>query len=259
MKTRFKMHFCRFPTVLKENSAWFRGFSRETDRECAPRIGFSAQGAPSIAAVWGEKWGLGLLLLCVLSPWAVAEDTADLFEALLKEAQLVFTRPSGFVDLPPGRNPILDYERALGSEDGTLEIRIAVRPLQRLRIDYDDPHGAVPDPNHIFPLVFEALASRLAGGRHAPSNRYPPEQARAKFNADWAAAAVFDVAEEFSARHKQGLLVAMHRNKVSDAYVVFLFDDYAAVKALLQSAMKALVYQSEGSSADPHMGPGVSG
>ncbi len=65
--------------------------------------------------------------------------------------------------------------------------------------------------------------------------------------------------EEFSARHKQGLLVAMHRNKVSDAYVVFLFDDYAAVKALLQSVMQTLVYQPDDPSEELHTGPGISG
>ena len=78
--------------------------------------------------------------------------------------------------------------------------------------------------------MFESLATRLSGGRHAPSNAYPPDQAREKFNADWAAAAVFDTVEDFATDHKQGLLVAIHRNKVSDAYLVFLFDDYPAVK-----------------------------
>ena len=197
----------------------------------------------------------GLLLLWMLSPWVMAEHAADPFEALLEDAQLIFTRPGGFIDLPPARNPILDFERALRSEDGTLEIRIAVRPLQRLHIDYDDPHGAVPDPNHIFPLVFEALASRLAAGRYAPSNRYSPDQARSKFHADWAAAAVFDTTEEFSRRHKQGLLLAIHRNKVADAYVVFLFHDYAEVKDLLQSAMTTLVFASNAPSSDVNTGP----
>ena len=188
-----------------------------------------------------------MVLVWALSLWAVADQagqSADAFKELLTEAQLVFNRPDGFVDLPPGGNPILDYERALRSEDGSLEIRIAVRPLKRLRIEYDDPHGTVPDPNHIFPLIFESLASRLAGGRYAPSNRYPPDQARSLFNADWAAAAVFDPVTELSTRHKQGLLVAIHRNKVSDAYIVFLFDDYPTVRELLQSVMSTLVYQA---------------
>ena len=184
------------------------------------------------------------VLLCLIPHWAAADDTetVDAFGALLHEAQLVFTRPPGFVDLSPGRNPILDYEHALRSADGSLEIRLAVRPLGRLEIDYDDPHGAVPNPEHVFPLVFESLATRLSGGRHAPSLPYPPDQARTKFNADWAAAALFDTVSDFATDHKQGLLVAIHRNKVSDAYLVFLFDDYPAVKERLNAAMGTLVF-----------------
>ena len=183
-----------------------------------------------------------LLSLSLAGPAAAAGPMADGFAALLDEAELVFAPPAGYVELPPGRTPMLDYERALRSPSGDLEIRLAVRPLKRLRIDYDDPHGAVPDPNHIFPLVFESLASRLAGGGHAPSNPYPVEQAQARFNADWAAAAVFDTVTDFATQHTQGLLLALHRNKVSDAYVVFLFDDYAAVKQQLNAAMQTLTF-----------------
>jgi len=186
-----------------------------------------------------------IALLLLISPWATADQEPggdNSFDSLLTEGELTFNPPKGFVNLPAGRTPVLDYERALRSPDGDLEIRIAVRPLKRLVIDYDDPHGAVPNPNHIFPLVFESLATRLSGGRHAPSNEYPADRAREKFNADWAAAAVFDTVKEFDTERKQGLLLAMHRNKVSDAYVVFLFDDYATVKDSLNAAMKTLVF-----------------
>ena len=134
-----------------------------------------------------------LALLLLIPPCLAADQSAEAdgsFESLLAEGELQFNAPEGYLDLPAGRTPTLDYERALRSPDGMLEIRIAVRPLKRLRIDYDDPHGAVPNPNHIFPLVFESLATRLSGGGHAPSNDYPPDRAREKFNADWAAAAV---------------------------------------------------------------------
>ena len=187
-------------------------------------------------------------VLALLVGWSMgcgamaADEESQGFTALLHEAELVFSVPDGYLDLPPGRTPMLDYERALRSPQGNLEMRVAVRPLERLRIDYDDPHGAVPDPNHIFPLVFESLASRLAGGRHAPSNPYPPEQARERFNADWAAAAVFDTSADFDTRYRQGLLLAIHRNKVSDAYVVFLFDDYTAVRDDLKALLRTLVY-----------------
>ncbi len=186
-----------------------------------------------------------LISLFLFSPWLAADQQAaggaD-FESLLAESELLFNPPAGYVDLPAGRTPVLDWERALRSPDGMLEIRIAVRPLKRLRIDYDDPHGATPNPNHIFPLVFESLATRLSGGRHSPSNTYPPERARDRFNADWAAAAVFDTVADFNTALRQGLLLALHRNKVSDAYIVFLFDDYEAVKEQLKPAMQTLVF-----------------
>ena len=199
------------------------------------------------------------ILLFLLAPWVVADQetqAGESFEGLLAEGELVFSPPQGYEDIPAGRTPMLDYERALRSPDGNLEIRVAIRPLGRLVIDYDDPHGATPNPNHVFPLVFESLATRLSGGRHAPSNAYPPDRARDKFNADWAAAAVFDTVEEFDTRLKQGLLLAIHRNKVSDAYVVFLFDDYEVVKDSLKAAMGTLVFTpvvdqaSEGASGD---------
>jgi hypothetical protein len=189
--------------------------------------------------------------LLLVPPCMANESMSAQFEVLLEEAELQFNPPEGFVDRPPASTPILDYERALRSTDGLLEIRLAVRPIKRLQIDYDDPHGAVPDPNHIFPLVFESLASRLAGGRHSPSNEYPPDQARAKFNADWAAAAVFDTVEGFDTRFKQGLLIAIHRNGVSDAYLVFLFDDYASARASLNAAMSTLMFKPADATATP--------
>lgn len=191
------------------------------------------------------KKALLLLLLVPLTTATIAEATVPAsFAALLEEAELDFHRPDGFVDVPAASTPVMDWEHALRSSDGQLEIRLAIRPLKRMQIDYDDPHGAVPDPNHIFPLVFESMASRLAGGGHAPSNPYPPEQAREHFNADWAAAAVFDTTADFATEHSQGLLVAIHRNTVSDAYLVFLFDDYAAVRERLNGVLGTLVFQA---------------
>ncbi len=198
------------------------------------------------------KTFFALLTFLLVAPLHAADEALSAqFGALLDEAELQFNRPEGFVDGPPGSTPILDYEHALRSSDGLLEVRLAVRPIKRLQIDYDDPHGSTPDPNHIFPLVFESLASRLAGGRHSPSNEYPPDQARAKFNADWAAAAVFDTVEDFGTSFKQGLLVAIHRNGVSDAYLVFLFDDYAAAKAQLNAAISTLMFKAAEAAESP--------
>jgi hypothetical protein len=183
-----------------------------------------------------------LLLVATLPCRAPAAGSRDAFDVLLDEAELQFDPPAGYVEAQLRPNSVLLYERALRSRDGQLEIRYLVRPLSRLQIDYEDPHGATPDPNHLFPLVFEAMATRLSAGRHTPTREYPAEQARARFNADWAAAAVFDVAADFAADYQQGLMVALHRNRVSDAYMVFLFNEYATVKARIERGMRSLIF-----------------
>ena len=165
---------------------------------------------------------------------------SERLDALLAEAQLEMRPPEGYREIGAGRTSIMDYEHALRGPDGDLEIRVAIRPLRRRRIEYNDPHGSTPDPEHVFPLVFESLLSRLAGGRHAPSNAYPPGQAREKFNADWAAAGVFDTTADFSSDFSQGLLVAIHRNGVADAYVVLLFDDYDRIRPKLGEALAVM-------------------
>jgi hypothetical protein len=80
---------------------------------------------------------------------------------------------------------------------------VAVRPLGRIPVDYEDPHGSAPDPNHMFPLMFQSLVTSLSGGGHSPVNEFPPAQAAERFNAQWASASVFDVVDEFAPSHGQ--------------------------------------------------------
>ena len=108
---------------------------------------------------------------------------------------------------------MLPYERALRHASGALEIRYIIRLLGRISIDYNDPHNAAPEPNHLFPVLFESLTTLLSGPGSTPSSEYPQSQAIELFNAGWAAAAVFDVNPDFfkrlqpgtADRHPQGL------------------------------------------------------
>ncbi len=65
----------------------------------------------------------------------------------------------------------------------------------------------------------------------------------AKFNADWAAVAVMDVIDDFSDQYDQVLLLAMHKNNASDAYVMVLFDEYQAVKPELNAVLASLKFK----------------
>ena len=153
---------------------------------------------------------------------------------------MVFRVPEGFHGAEPGADPLFSYERALINGDGTLEIRYAVRPLARIVVDYQDPHSATPDPNHMFPLMFQSVVGLLSNGRHTPSREYPREEARDRFNADWAAAAVFDVSTGLDTDHQQALVIAMHKSKLADAYVIYLFDDYQQVKPQINAGLGSL-------------------
>lgn len=191
-------------------------------------------------------------ILLGLAGWtsvAIATDeprepahAAPSFEQLLSESGMRFAAPAGFAPVAVRPNPLFRYDHAVAAADGSLEIRYAVRPLGRIIVDYEDPHSSAPDPNHMFPVMFQSMVTLLSNGRHSPTGEYPPRQAGEKFNADWASAAVFDVSAEFQAGRRQALVIAMHKNKLADAYAVFLFDDYEAVKERINAALGALSF-----------------
>jgi len=187
-----------------------------------------------------------LVFAFFLSLFAVAKgdppDSAPTFEQLLNEAGMTFTAARGFQEINLRANPLFTYDKAVTNGDGTLEIRYAVRPLGRIQIDYEDPHSSAPDPNHMFPVMFQSLVTLLSDGRHSPTNEFPPEQAREKFNADWAAAAVFDMSDRFNADHKQALVIALHKNQLGDAYSLFLFDDFEQVRQQINANLNALAF-----------------
>ena len=171
-----------------------------------------------------------------------AAATQTSFEALLKESGLRLDRPDRYVDVTVQANPVIAYEHALRHASGSLEMRFIVRPLGRIVIEYDDPHNASPEPNHLFPLLFESITNRLALGSHAPSNALSEPEAQKTFNAQWAAIAVFDIDPEFAGGFRNGVLVALHRNDLADAYTLFLYDDYQKAKPLIDESLSALSF-----------------
>lgn len=172
-----------------------------------------------------------------------APRAAVTFEDLLEEGSLEFTLTEDFVDVPPEPNPVFLYERAVRHQDAALEIRYAIRPIARASVEYEDPHNAAPDPNHLYAMMFRTLVDELAGGGDTPLREYPADQALDKFNADWAAAATFDVVNDFSRTYRQGLLIAIHKNNIADVYTIFLFDDSAAVKTRIKANLSNLLFR----------------
>ena len=137
-------------------------------------------------------------------------------------------------------NHLINCEKALRRDDAAMEIRYAIRSTARATVEYEGPHNDAPDPNHLYAMMFRALVDALAAGGDTPLREYPADQAREKSNADWAAAAVFDVDTGLNSANKQGLLIAMHKNEKGDAYEIFRLDDYTAVKAEINANLGSL-------------------
>ena len=174
---------------------------------------------------------------------ALADDAQKLFQALLEESGMVLQCDEGYVDAPLVANEILPFEKALRTADGVMEIRFAIRPLARITIDYEDPHNAAPEPEHLFPLLFQSLTESLSGGRHSPHREYPAEEAMGLFNAEWAGASTFDVADDFRTQYRHGFMVALHGSGKADAYTVMLFNDYATARPLIEQSLTCLVFR----------------
>ena len=194
-----------------------------------------------------RKWAHAGWLCCLILIVTVGcndKTLSEPFQQRLSEAGLIFTQPQGFKPLPPVANPLLPYEHAIRSQDGKLETRYAIRPLSRVTIDYSDPHNSAPEPNHLFNMLFASLVEQLSSGGNTPRREYTGEQAKELFNADWAAAAVFDVSQQLSLDYTQGLLVAIHKNDQADAYMVYLFNSYPEVKQRIHTTLPSLRFNN---------------
>jgi len=179
------------------------------------------------------------LILGLVAGFAGAADPVS-FTGLLQEAGLQLHTPAGFRELAIEDDPLLPYEKRLLSPDGGLEVRYAIRPLDRIEIDYHDPHSSAPAPNDIFEMLFRSLSESLALGSHTLSRAYLPPDAHKQFNAGWAAVAVFDLEPVVSKAFHQGMLIAIHQNDKADAYTLFLTNDLKGQKGPIQALSNSL-------------------
>jgi len=188
------------------------------------------------------------VLLVALSVTAAAQSQQDksasqplTFAELLEEAGMEYTLPPGFEEVPVEYNEVLPYQYRVRSSDGTVEIRYTIFPLNRVEIDYDDPHSSAPEPDHLFTLLFPGILTEISGWGHYKSKDYPPDEALRLFRADWAAVAALEVIPEYSPDYRQALVVAMHRNGHADAYQIFLGNDLkhlGAVAAKVEDSLR---------------------
>ncbi|HHI78952.1 MAG TPA: hypothetical protein ENK02_03140 [Planctomycetes bacterium] len=171
-----------------------------------------------------------------------SKQTRVAFEKLLTASRMVYTLPQGFEEVAPRSNELLPYEWSLYHRASGLEVRLSLRPLKQIRIEYRDPHSAAPEPNHIFSMMYQTILQRISGHGVEAKKQFAKE-ALASFRADWASAAA-EVPNPDYTRKKGLFVLALHANDKADAYVVFLYDDYKKAKPWIKKAFHVLRFEN---------------
>ncbi len=174
---------------------------------------------------------------------APAEATPVKAGALLRETGVELDIPPGFREVPPPPNGLYAFEKAWRKDDGSVEIRMAFRPLKRMVIDYTDPHSSAPSPEDMHEMVFTALLGQIAVSGEMPMRNLSRAAARKAFNADWAAIATFGAEPELNTKHREGMLLGIHKFRQADVYVLILYDGPEKARDMLKRLVKVVKFR----------------
>jgi len=73
----------------------------------------------------------------------------DRFVDLVASCGLELDLPAGFLFKSGVQDKNMAYEGCLVAADGNLEVRLAIRPILGMELEYPDPHSSVPSPSTV--------------------------------------------------------------------------------------------------------------
>lgn len=194
----------------------------------------------------GRAWALLLLAACAREPADRPDAAPDVheasFEELLLAADMEFSVPEGFERLPGGDAITLPYEAALRHADSGLEVRLSIRPLSSVRVEYEDAHSSTPEAEHLYPLMFQSICDGISRTGTGPGGDLDATGLE-PYRADWGGLRRMQPHAEY-APQEHLMLLALHGNGRADAYLVFLYDDPDAAREPLKEALRCLRFRS---------------
>ena len=193
----------------------------------------SLQGPPKAPPLNGEE------MIQVAQKTGFAYDR---FVDLVAASGLEFELPTGFLFKPGVQDKNMAYEGRLIAADGNLEVRLAIRPILGMELEYRDPHSSAPEPNHIYPLLEQSVIDGISDNT-ADRNEEFGDDALAQYNADWGAAHRLIPDSNFAPNFKELLLICLHGNNRADVYIMFLFQDGNLASSALKSSLHCLKFK----------------
>ncbi|MDP4237817.1 MAG: hypothetical protein Q8919_15350, partial [Bacteroidota bacterium] len=170
---------------------------------------------------------------------------ADLFNAL-KRAEMIFDMPEGYKAVKVIPNPDMDYVYAVRSPDKKLEVRYVIWPLDSQIAEYNRPRKEGEthvDPNTItksLTLMHMANISITPLDELQEILAFDSEAVKHEFNADWGATASLFLRKSFGGKYEFCSVVALHKDKVADAWIFFLAKNKDELLAHMDAAFHSL-------------------
>jgi hypothetical protein len=170
------------------------------------------------------------------------EFAYDRFVDLVASCGLEFELPAGFLFKPGVQDKNMAYEGCLIAADGNLEVRLAIRPILGMELEYRDPHSSAPEPNHIYPLLEQSVIDGISNNAADRKEEFG-DDALAQYNADWGAAHRLTPDSNFAPNFQELLLICLHGNNRADVYIMFLFQDGNLASSALKSSLHCLKFK----------------
>ena len=190
-------------------------------------------------------------VFCTALAWALSvgllnaseqkSESVGSIQTLLEEAGVVVSIPDGFALTE--RFTFCDQAYESAKQD--MVMCLMLRPISRMQIDYDDPHSSAPNPNQVFPLLFESMLNQLSDYSDQTIQAFEQEYALQHFYADWAQAASFSLKEAIGLPHKDALLIALHKDHKADAYLLVSYGKPDFAKKTLVSDAPVLRFSKD--------------
>lgn len=188
--------------------------------------------------------------LTAIFAFKTGDDRTKFFTELMGRAHMTFTKPDGFEQVPVIDNNQVAYQYAMKYKGKNFEVRYSIMPLDSFVIDYNnslkDTTKQVIEPNRIFAsmVVVTAMNASMGsdGGAGEPNN-FNEDAVKQEFNADEGKVIRFEPGKEFGQNYTIGMLVALHKKDVGDAYIFFLSDSKEGFTDMMMPAFHSLKFK----------------
>lgn len=153
------------------------------------------------------------------------------FQSLLAEACIEFSATPGFVSRPVRDNGVLNYQYAMCSPSGELELRYRVDSFARLEAERKTANAGMEilasvSFDQLHAENFMAIVLNLSGGMFAEPTVFKPHTSAQLYGADWSALAFMRLADhDFAPDYDSAYVLAIHKDRIADVYVIGLYCD----------------------------------